>query len=395
MNSRLRLPVRIVAALVLITLLAFSTGMSIPFISFTLRIYGAPLLDLYWHGLTSSPHPLLSFINPEKEVITLVAVGDVMLSRHVGEIISSKGPFYPFSQTAYLTRWADIAFCNLENAFSTQGTPIPGKMIWFRANPDTAIGLTFAGFDVVSLANNHSLDYDTDAFLDTLTTLENEGIKYVGGGRDIDEARKPVIIERKGIKVGFLAYSELAHIFWDWGYPRAFVAKSGIPGVAPMEIDIMEEDIKKLRESVDIVVVSLHWGEEYEEQPSEKERELAHRLIDCGAQIILGHHPHVLRGLEVYKDGVIAYSMGNFVFDQRNQKTKKSMLLQFELTSEGLHRVIVYPILIENSRPSIPDVHVGEEILSKLYILSEELSTKLQIYGKRGVIYPSAQQQEP
>ncbi len=257
------------------------------------------------------------------------------------------------------------------------------------------MGLTYAGFDVVSIANNHTLDFDTSAFIDTLRTLDEEEIRYVGGGENLEEARRPVILERKNIKVGFLAYSELAHIFWDWGYPRAFAAENKKAGVAPTDLNIMLEDIKKLEGQVDFIVISLHWGEEYIERPSLKEREIAHKLIDGGAHVILGHHPHVVRGLEVYKGGLIAYSLGNFVFDQKNPITQQSMLLQLELRDDGIAKVLIYPLIIKDSRPSIPDRETGKEILSKLKRLSAELSTSMEFQGKKGVIYLDAQQQAP
>jgi poly-gamma-glutamate capsule biosynthesis protein CapA/YwtB (metallophosphatase superfamily) len=317
---------------------------------------------------------------PEVESVKLAAVGDVMLARKVDRLMRSGGDDYPFAKLGQELQEADLAFANLESPLSARGEPMPGKGICFRGRPEMVARLAQAGFDVVSIANNHALDYDEPAFLDTLDLLTAAGIKAVGGGKNITEARQPVIIERKGLKIGFLAYTDYADIYFHNRYPRRFQATDEISGVAPLVEAEIREDIAALREQVDILVVSLHWGLEYVHETDAARRQLAHTLIDDGADIILGHHPHVLQGIESYNDGLIAYSLGNFIFDQ-NQKlsTRQGLMLEVELTPQGVGKATIYPVFIDESQPRIVSGEEAQDILDLVQKLSEDLDTILEV----------------
>lgn len=319
--------------------------------------------------------------------VTLVAVGDVMLSRKVDKLIKEKGIEYPFAQTNQLLASADITFGNLESPLSTKGKKLPGKGIWFRGNPQNVQALTVAGFDIFSLANNHALDYDSPALLETIEVLSGGKIDVVGGGVNIDQACSPVITEVDSIKLGFLAYSEMADMFWSYEYPRRLKATSEIPGIAPLYTEKILEDVAAIREQVDYVVVSLHWGVEYQHHPENYQKEIAHQLIDGGVDLILGHHPHCVQGIEVYKNGIIAYSLGNFVFDQNwSEQTKQGLLLKLRLTHDAWESVEILPIYIDNSQPIVAQGDVGNSLLNLAIDISEGLGTEFEIIDGKGII---------
>ncbi|MBO8170034.1 MAG: CapA family protein [Thermoanaerobacteraceae bacterium] len=307
--------------------------------------------------------------------VSLAAVGDIMLSRGVGRFIAEYGVDYPVKQVAQRLSQADVTFGNLESPIGTGGRPLPGKGIWFRAQPETVHALVYSGFDVVSVANNHALDYDSEVLLETLDILQENGIHAVGGGENIDRARQPVIIERNGLKIGFLAYSEMADIIWSFRYPRMLRATEEQPGIAPavsfnvrkisedVYVRKMLKDVRNLVPKVDLVVVSLHWGVEYRYHPEDYQRELAHRLIDAGVDLIIGHHPHTLQGLERYRQGLIAYSLGNFIFDQDfSQQTSEGLLLDVVFSPLGIERAAVSPVVIDRGQPVVAQGETAERV---------------------------------
>lgn len=239
---------------------------------------------------------------------SLVFVGDVMLARN----LPPHSPYNPepldhafiFEPTASIFHDADIAFCNLESPISGRGTPL-NKRYAFNAPPAAAEGLRIAGFDIVSLANNHCLDYGETALEDTRRLLGAQGIRYAGI-REGDSPQHPVIIPANGIRVGFLAYMCPELYF---GEVRRFST-----GPALARKDAVVEDVNRLRDDADIIVVSFHWGIEYTSAPTAAQRRLGRATIDAGAHIIAGHHPHIQQEPEQYAHGLILYSMGNFVF---------------------------------------------------------------------------------
>lgn len=303
---------------------------------------------------------------PAAATVTLAVVGDVILARGVGTAIARHGVEYPFAAVAERLRAADYAFANLESPVGEGGRPIPGKGIWFRARPETVAGLVYAGIDGVSLANNHTLDYDTENFLETLTILREKGVGFAGGGEDLAAARRPLIADVGGVRVAFLAYSQFADLFWDRNYRRSFAATDDRPGVAAIRDDWLAEDIARAREVADVVAVYYHWGEEYVNHPTDEQRRLARLTVDLGADLVLGAHPHALQGIERYRDGLIAYSLGNFVFDQTRPVTKESMILEIQLTKDGVAGYNVVPVWIEDAQPRILEGDAAERLMEKI-----------------------------
>lgn len=309
--------------------------------------------------------------------LTLTAVGDIWFARNVGKKIDENGIDYPFALVADRLRAADITWCDLESPIGVTGNPLPGKLIWFRAKPETVNCLKPPGIDVVCLANNHVLDYDSPCLLETFDALEANGIAYCGAGRDETDARKPAIIEAGGLKVAFLAYTEYADpsLHWSFDYPRTFMAGDGIPGCNPLYLDKVAEDIAKAKEVADLVVVGYHWGRENEPYPTPYHPwnnlpEIARKTIDLGACLVLGTHPHHVQGYEVRGTGLIAYSLGNFVTDQIEDTQREGMILDVELGPNGVLSARITPVWSEGFRPMVMEGEKAEALLQEIVDIS-------------------------
>jgi len=316
-------------------------------------------------------------LSPEP-ALRIAAVGDVMLARKLTKLMAANGVQYPFAATADTLRAADITFANLESPISDQGEKLPGKGIWFRAEPKNAAALEMAGFDVLSLANNHALDYLDAAFLQTLDILDEMGIDPVGGGQNIGQARSPVIMEVNGVRTAFLAYSEMADLIWSTQQPRRLQATVDTPGIAPLVLDEVLADIAALRGQADLILVSLHWGVEYQHLPTSWQQDMAHQIIDAGADVILGHHPHCIQGVETYKQGLIAYSLGNFVFDQnQNDDTRSGLMLELTCDRAGWQAAEILPVYISDGQPALTGGAHAQRILAQLRLISADLGSQL------------------
>jgi poly-gamma-glutamate synthesis protein (capsule biosynthesis protein) len=242
--------------------------------------------------------------------------GDVLLAEHyeraAGE--SAGRAFAGFD----LLRTADIAMVNLECPVTTRGTRAV-KPFTFRMHPRFTAVLAEAGIDLVNLANNHIFDFGAEGLFDTFLYLDSANIRWVGAGRNRSEAHHPVVLNVRGLRIGFLGY---------YGGGEAPGAGSNTPGVARRELRSMAADILALRDSTEYVVVNLHWGTEKADFPESSQRAVAHALIDAGANLVVGHHPHVLQGIERYREGVIAYSLGNLLFGGNSRHTYTTALLE-------------------------------------------------------------------
>lgn len=298
------------------------------------------------------PAPTTDFL--EKE-ITIFAVGDIMLERGVEFMLKKYGNSdwrWPFFQISDELKKADILFGNLEGPISENGEKV-GSIYSFRFKPQSVEGLVFAGFDVLSLANNHILDYQRQAMEDTMEILNRNNVDYVGAGFNSEEVSSVKIKEVypirngssngvNGTKIGFLAFTDLGSRYWQAG--------SSSPGVAWINwqgLEDLNEEIKKAKEKVDLLFVSLHSGNEYSQEPTEFQRVFSQRCIDAGADMIIGHHPHVVQKIEKYNNGWIAYSLGNFVFDQNfSEETMEGLLLEIKIYNKEIKEVISHKIEI-------------------------------------------------
>jgi poly-gamma-glutamate capsule biosynthesis protein CapA/YwtB (metallophosphatase superfamily) len=297
-------------------------------------------------------------------LVSLVAVGDVMLGRGVGSLIAANSPSYPFLLTREYTGQADVAFANLECPLTSRGGP--QGAIAFRARPQVAEGLSYAGFDVLSLANNHSDDYGEVGLLDTLDRLEEQGIAYLGAGRDQDEAHSAVVMEVQGLRIAFLAYNHIE--------PRYAVTEEDIGGPIWLEPGVLYEQVRQAHDQADFVAVSFHWGTEYIPVPDDFQREVARRAIEAGADLVLGHHPHVIGGVAFLDEGFVAYSLGNFVFDQPwSVETKQGLMLHILIDADGLKQVRLIPVQLEAGQPQVLPWPEARFVLADLFQVTESV----------------------
>ncbi|MBI2862195.1 MAG: CapA family protein [Chloroflexi bacterium] len=263
------------------------------------------------------------------ELVSLYAVADVGFGWTFLKDTKSL-----FANVETTIKQADIAFCQMEGIWSAKGAPQvhAGETVGHaRGSPKYASILAEVGFDVVSVASNHSLDFGPDAFLDSIDSLRKADLVTCGGGKNLAEARKPAMLERKGVKVAFLAYSSIL--------PAGFAASIDKAGAAPVrastyyepyeyqpgtpvkiitipnqqDLDNLVEDVRKAKREADVVIVSIHWGLHHVPKTiAMYQPVVGHAAIDAGADLILGHHAHILKGIEVYKGKVIFYSLCNF-----------------------------------------------------------------------------------
>jgi len=258
-----------------------------------------------------------------------------------------KGDFrFPFLKIADYLKGADIVLGNLEGVISDQGTKV-GSIYSFRINPKAIEGLTFAGFNVLSLANNHAFDYTKAALEDCLTRLSKAGIGYIGAGFNEKEAYgelTPFIKEIRETKIAFLAYTNLGPETW-----RSAGENSGLAWVGEENLEKIKEDIKLAKEKADILIVSLHAGEEYIEEPTQFQVEFSKMAISAGADLIVGHHPHIVQPNEKYENGYIFYSLGNFIFDQNfSEETMKGQLIEVLIEDKQIKEVNIKETKINN-----------------------------------------------
>jgi poly-gamma-glutamate synthesis protein (capsule biosynthesis protein) len=289
--------------------------------------------------------------NSATEKVTLAAVGDVLLTRGCGKQIAKHGVNWLFNNTRDILKSTDLAFCNLECPLSTRGIPQKRRFL-FRANPQLASSLHTNGFDVVSLANNHTLDYGRDAMLDTVNAVRESGMTPVGAGKNRADASRVKIVKRNGLRVGFVAYSDLPNY--------SVVPLPDKPTIAGLDTDSLPKEIKAAKMKCDALVVSIHWGSEYMKIPTERQKTIAHLCIDNGADLILGHHPHVLQPVEVYKGKPIVYSMGGFIWDYSALGADKSAIYIIELGKSSARLRKAIPAKIVGCQPRLKTLKVGQ-----------------------------------
>jgi len=268
------------------------------------------------------------------QTVSMAFVGDIMLDDGPGRYVKRGGdPFAPF---AAILDVADVRVGNLECVIATTGSAEPGKPWTFRAHPRT-LPMLKRHFDALGLANNHSGDYGPQAFSEMLSLLKQHRIPYFGGGANLAEAHKPLLIERKGLRIALLAYNEFM--------PRSFEADADKPGVAWSEDEQVRLDIveARRRDGADLVIPFMHWGWENERQASARQAQLARLMIDAGADAVVGGHPHVTQNIEHYRGKPIIYSLGNFVFDGFDTtKNNTGWVLRLELDREGVKQWRTY-----------------------------------------------------
>ncbi|MBB3108243.1 poly-gamma-glutamate synthesis protein (capsule biosynthesis protein) [Paenibacillus phyllosphaerae] len=297
----------------------------------------------------------------EGETIKLSFVGDILLAGSVEDTMLKNGYAFPYAKSLAFLQGADLTAGNLENPITTRGTPAEDKQYVFKGSPLSLPALKEAGFDVVSLANNHTLDQGTEGLLDTITYLDEAGIPNIGGGSDDKEAFEPIYLEAKGIKVAYIGVSRVLPV-GEWK------AAENHPGVAEAyDSTRTVKTIKEAKEKADLVIVMIHWGIERADTPEPYQKDLGKVLIDAGADLIIGSHPHVLQGFETYKGKWIAYSLGNYIFNMtKTEKTKDTGVLEAVCTKSGNCKLQFHPMRAAQSQPAPLEGTAAQELLTRL-----------------------------
>jgi len=254
----------------------------------------------------------------------------------------------------------DVVFGNLEGPI-TAGRAIQVPEMVLRADPDVAPTLQAAGFNLLSLANNHMLDFGEQGLLDTIHYLDNAGIRHVGGGGTEQAAYAPCYMEVKGVKLAWLA-------FHDQGLVKQDNRSSKGPGTAVLEPDKVTAAVKEASAKADFTVVSLHAGTEYAAEPDATQVTFARLAIDAGADLVLGSHPHVVQKVEQYRGKYILYSQGNFIFDQLwSRETREGFVAKIHISANKVDRIIFLPVYInDKARPVTLKGPEAQSVLDKL-----------------------------
>jgi poly-gamma-glutamate capsule biosynthesis protein CapA/YwtB (metallophosphatase superfamily) len=325
-------------------------------------------------GSTGETQPSEEVPNEPAGKIKLAFVGDILPAANVVRLMKKFGYDYPFREAAALLQSADITAGNLESSITVRGTPAQNKQFLFRGPVDALPAIREAGFDVLSLANNHTLDYGWVGLQDTMDALDDHKLRHMGAGIDDKQAYSPVYVESQGLTVAYVGVSQvLPEVSWKAGraHPGLAEAYDHARAVAAIE---------EAGNQADLVVVMVHWGKEKADKATQSQTNLGRRFIDAGADLVIGSHPHVLQGFESYKDKWIAYSLGNFVFNMTaTPKTAETGVLMAECGKDGSCSLDFHPMLAKESQPAPMEEAAGKALWDRLSDVSTAAS-----FGENG-----------
>lgn len=283
----------------------------------------------------------------EERLVKGTVFGDMMLGRAIKN--RSEKTNYSEVLDGVSNIWSDSDYVcgNLECALLDDPSKfeLNDKEIHINAETKSVNVLKDNGFTLINLANNHLADFCSEGVINTLNTLKEAGLKYVGAGENIEEAGKYDIEEINGVKIATVSVSDII--------PKNFSAKEDKAGILSTNNMRYYQAVREASQEADLVIVNIHWGVEYALNETERQTQLARNLINFGADIIIGSHPHVLQPVEKYKDGIIFYSMGNFIFDQGWSRTKDSMILNYFVDKEGNCSFEIVPLRIKDGYPTV------------------------------------------
>ncbi|WP_253945011.1 CapA family protein [Paenibacillus sp. NEAU-GSW1] len=299
------------------------------------------------------------------DTIRLSFVGDILLADSVGELMKRSGFDFPYKESLLYLSEPDLTAGNLEYPVTNAGVPADDKQFVFKGTPEALPHLRDAGFDVVNLANNHTLDQGVDGLFDTMAHLDEAGIGHMGAGKDDTEAFTPLFKEANGIKVAYVGLSRVVP-------ETSWKADKNKPGVAETyDTTRAVAAIKKAKQQADLVVVMVHWGIERADTPEKYQRDFAREYIDAGADLIVGGHPHVLQGFEKYKGKWIAYSLGNFIFSVFPKgKSGETGVLDAVCTAKGDCELQFHPMYADNAQPKPLEGDKAKALLERLTSIS-------------------------
>ncbi len=336
---------------------------------------------------------MLKLNTQPQDRLRLVIVGDIMLFGRYNELLEQGKAAAVFAEVTPVLRQADVVVGNLECVLTASGLPRDDKLC-LQANPHYAAVLREAGFTHLSLANNHSFDFGETGYRHTTEVLRSVGIAPFGAGDDLEASTRPVFFEKAGVQIALLAACD------ESTKPGAQAGEAQV-GAAPLQPDRLRAQVRSLSECVDHVVVVLHWGFEYSAYPTPEQAQLARQLIDDGARLVLGHHSHMIQGIEHYREGLIVYSLGNFTDadvdwigpkrryqSEVTQADRELLLLAVELDKQGMAEFATRVLWLDDTgRPAIPESAVAARIQAKLEQRSNGLEPEaLKAYWEQSVI---------
>ena len=296
----------------------------------------------------------------EKENVSMAVTGDVMFARNMPNVLSLESS--PFAGVSNVTSNVDLLLINFENAATNSGDAVKGD-VPLKCSPDYVPLAKANNRTIASLANNHAFDYGITGMEDTLSNLKDAGITPIGAGESEDEAHQAVTQEINGRKITVLNYMD-SNNFAEYSYDVMPYANGSTPGYSAYDSDDAQKQIAENNDS-DLIVAYMHFGNEYSNSPNEDQTRIAHELIDYGADVVLGSHPHVPQGIEMYNGKPIFYSLGNFIFDQSNEATHVAYFVKINLVNDTA-QCSVYPIYISNYLPQFMGSEEGTSLLSGL-----------------------------
>jgi poly-gamma-glutamate synthesis protein (capsule biosynthesis protein) len=293
----------------------------------------------------------------------MFAAGDMMLSRTVGVKMRNTGDWsYPFNILKNNISKFDVSFANLESPFNEQGQ-IYDEGMTFAADPKAIKGLTESGFDIISLANNHFGNMQNAGMTYTMDFLNKNQIKYTGAGKTTADSCEAKYVNVKGLKIAFLAVDGVDST------PVSYRADSQYPGLCSwLETTRIGTAIKNAKSKADFIVMSMHAGTEYKPIHRSDQEEFAHKVINNGVNLVIGTHPHVVQDIETYKNGLIFYSLGNFVFDQTwSQETQQGLTIELSFTNGQITKYQIKPVLINSDyQPNYASEMLSKEIMTRI-----------------------------
>jgi poly-gamma-glutamate synthesis protein (capsule biosynthesis protein) len=310
--------------------------------------------------------------------------GDVMLGRLVNNAIKHQTYSYPWGNILPLLKENDLNIINLENTF-TRSNKAVFKVFNFKSNPKNIQTLILGKIDLVNIANNHIFDFNGEGFIETLNTLDHKNIAHAGAGSNLQEAEAAAVITKNEISVGMLGYTDNEP---GWA---ASLEKPGVNFIYINDFgsEKIKRDVQKIRDKVDIIIASLHWGPNKRQRPTKEFIDFAHKLIDAGVDIIHGHSAHIFQGIEIYKNKVIMYDTGDFVDDYAvypNLRNDQSFLFRIMVKKSGPQQIELIPVFIENMQVNKAEGQMAEEILRKMKGLCAEFDTQVKIIDGKGII---------
>lgn len=304
---------------------------------------------------------------PPKKPLKLSFVGDIMVGRNVRDKFREKGYPYPFGKVKELFDDSTYVCGNMECPLTIQNQPeefpIPLETSVFQGDPEIVESFKYAGFNILTLANNHIIDFGVLGLQDTIKLFDSHQIKTLGAHWDLDKVIQPVIVEEEGYKIGFLTYSAFFKNLYPGRVKREF--DETIPATSPLDLVVMTKQIIKIREQVDYLVVALHAGKSNQPKLIEQQTDSARLCIALGSDLVIGHHPHMLQAVEIYNNKPIVYSLGNFVFDHTHPINRESAI--FNIVLEKNIKCKMVPIWINDDyEPVLPEEAKQNEILKNI-----------------------------